>query len=81
MTTTTKEKSQPVFKHRLADFEGTVWKNNGEKSDFYSIQVVRNYKNSNGDYRNSGSYKTAEVPIRRIVEDELVKFVEANPLT
>lgn len=79
-TTAKKEKAQPVFKHRMAGFEGSVWKNSGDKSDFYSIQITRGFKNSKGEYRNTSSYSPNEVPIRRLVEDELLKYINDNPL-
>ncbi len=79
-TTEKKEKAQPVYKHRAGGFEGSVWKNSGDKSDFYSIQITRGFKNRKGEFRNTSSYNPSEVEIRRLVENKLVEYTNANPL-
>ena len=43
---------QPVFKFKIGLITATIWDNNG----FYSVDLSRSYKTSEGEWRSTSSY-------------------------
>lgn len=82
MTTETKEKTMPVFKFNLRPFQGAVWKFKGDNGDYYRLSIQNSFfnKKKNG-YVNTDFCSSEEVTIRRMVEDNLLKYMAENPLS
>ncbi|WP_390911852.1 hypothetical protein [Pseudosulfitobacter sp. SM2401] len=48
---------QPAFKFKLGLINATIWDNDG----FYSVDLSRSYKNSEGQWQNTTSYGHADL--------------------
>ena len=45
--------SKPSVKFRVGNMNAAVWKNEGDNGSFYSVTLVRSYKDSDGKWQNS----------------------------
>ena len=63
METKTKAKNENVLNHiRVGGVEATVWRNtNGEKVSM-SVTLQRNYKDRNGSWKTSHSFRQNDLP-------------------
>ncbi len=49
--------NQPAYKVKLGLITATVWKNDG----FYSVDIARSYKNSEGNWMSTPSYSHSDL--------------------
>ena len=54
MTTATNNK--PAFKASFGLLSVTVWRNEGERTTYYSADIVRNYKDAKGEWATTSSF-------------------------
>ncbi|GHA46400.1 hypothetical protein GCM10008927_09510 [Amylibacter ulvae] len=47
----------PIYKFRLGLITATIWEND----NFYSVDMTRSYKNSEGQWQNTTSYSHADL--------------------
>ena len=45
--------SKPSVKFRVGNMNAAVWKNDSDNRSFYSVTLVRSYKDSDGQWQNS----------------------------
>lgn len=80
MATTTKEKTKPVFEKRIGDIKGVVWLNNGEKSNFYSAEFSRSYKDDKtGEIKDTKSFRANDLELLKLAIDKVEAYIETNP--
>lgn len=48
--------NKPVDTLRDGNIKSTIWRNKGEKGDFYSVEISRTYKDDRGDYHDTKSF-------------------------
>lgn len=60
MTTT---KNLPIDTIRDGSLKATIWKNESENGNFYTVSFSRTYKDADGQYRDANSFSLAE-PLR-----------------
>ena len=53
--------SKPVVKFRVGNMNSAVWKNDSENGSFYSVTLVRSYKDSSGEWQNSDSMGSGDL--------------------
>lgn len=51
----------PAKKFRIGYITATIWKNDGLDKPFYSVDITRSYKDSNGDYQTGTSFNHADL--------------------
>ncbi len=52
---TNTQKNQPIHTIRDGNIKLVIWKNTGEHGDYYSYDISRSYKNSQGEYQDTRS--------------------------
>lgn len=52
--------NKPINTIRDGSLKATIWKNRGEKGDFYSVEFSRTYKQGE-EYKDSRSFSGAEL--------------------
>lgn len=52
---------QPAFKLTDGLIKATAWANTTDKGTFYSIDLVRSYKDGNGEWKDTTSFSGGEV--------------------
>ncbi len=57
----TTQKTKPALTIRDRNLKATIWKNTGEKGDFYTVQFTRSYRDDQGNYHDSDSYSGSEL--------------------
>lgn len=57
----TTQKNKPALTIRDRNLKVTIWKNSGEKGDFYTVQFTRSYRDDQGNYHDSDSYSGSEL--------------------
>lgn len=62
MTQSTNTNSnQPVFTYRLGNISATIWPNQVNDKTYYSTEIVRNYKDKDGNWKASSSFSHDEL--------------------
>ena len=55
------EKKKPYATLRDGAIKAVIWKNSGEKGDFYSVDFSRTYKDDQDEYRDSSSFSGTDL--------------------
>ncbi|MGD9693603.1 MAG: hypothetical protein AB7G17_07260 [Phycisphaerales bacterium] len=58
MTTTN---AKPIDTIRDGSLKATIWKNAGEKGDYYSVRITRTWRDDQGNYHDSDSFSGSEL--------------------
>ncbi len=53
--------NQPTETLRDGSLKATIWKNEGEKGAFFSVNLTRTYKDDAGNYHDSDSFSGTEL--------------------
>lgn len=53
--------NQPTDTLRDGSLKATIWKNEGEKGAFFSVNLSRTYKDDAGNYHDSDSFSGSEL--------------------
>ena len=53
--------SKPSVKFRVGNMNAAVWKNDTENGSFFSVTLVRSYKDSSGEWQNSDSMGSGDL--------------------
>jgi hypothetical protein len=53
--------NKPAFTLRDGSLKATIWKNFGEKGNFYSVNFGRTYTDAQGNFRDSDSFSGSEL--------------------
>lgn len=73
MTTTN---HKPIDTIRDGSLKATLWKNTGEKGDYYSVRITRTWRDDQGNYHDSDSLSGSELlrvaRLANIAYDEIV---------
>ena len=72
--------NQPETKFRAGAVTATVWKNevtrqDGTKGEFYTVSLERNYKDKDGNWKNSGSMRVNDLPKATLVLQKAYEHV------
>ena len=51
----------PENTFRDGNLKATIWKNFGEKGNFYTVTLTRTYKDEDGNYHDSNSFSGSEL--------------------
>lgn len=57
-----KEGKKPKSKVRVGCMTVTTWENETDKGTFLSHNIQRSYKDAKGEWQNTESFKTADIP-------------------
>ena len=53
--------AQPAFTLRDGAIKATAWANTNDKGTFYSVDVVRGYKDANGEWKDTTSFSGSDL--------------------
>lgn len=53
--------NKPAATFRDGTLKATVWKNSSDKGDFYSVDLVRGYKDNDGNWKDSTSLSGSDL--------------------
>ncbi|MBS3119405.1 hypothetical protein J4475_01125 [Candidatus Woesearchaeota archaeon] len=53
---------QPEKKFRIGPVSATVWKNQGQKGSFSTVQLQRGYKDAKDVWQNTNSLRVSDLP-------------------
>lgn len=60
------EKKKPDWKLNTGGISVTIWKDlkekNGKNFSYYALRIERNFKNSNGDWQKTNSFRQKDIP-------------------
>ena len=59
--TMSEENNKPYATLRDRAIRATIWKNTGERGDFYSVDFSRTYKDAQDEYRDSSSFSGTDL--------------------
>lgn len=74
------EKNTPVHKIQHGYIEAAIWKNTGEKRDFYSVTFSRNYR-SNESWNSSNSFSGSDLLLLAKAADDAYSWIHAQEST
>lgn len=66
--------SKPEFSVKFGSVRASVWKNEGKNGSWYSITIVRVYKQGD-EYKESSSFSLEELPLVQLVADRAFHWV------
>jgi len=76
------EKNMPEQKFSAGAVSATVWKNQTEKNgsvfDFRTISFERRYKDKEGKWQSSNSFRINDLPKARLVLDKAYEYLIMN---
>jgi hypothetical protein len=74
--------NKPEKKYRAGAISATVWKNEGQKNGksfaFHTISIARNYKDKDGEWKNSSSLRPADLPKAALVLNKAYEYLIMN---
>lgn len=74
------ENNKPVKKYQAGGISGAVWKNattlqNGKDIESLSVTLDRRYKDSNGNWKSSSSFRQNDIPKVVLVLSKAYEFM------
>lgn len=70
--------NQPEKKFRAGGVSATVWKNQAENGEYRTISIERNYKDKDGNWKTTNSFRVNDLPKLALLGAEVYKFVVYN---
>ena len=71
--------NKPEKKYKAGAISATVWKNEGQKNGktfaFHTISIARNYKDKDGEWKNSSSLRPADLPKAALVLNKAYEYL------
>ncbi|MBW2973355.1 hypothetical protein KY346_03100 [Candidatus Woesearchaeota archaeon] len=71
--------NKPEKKYKAGAISATVWKNEGQKNGktfaFHTISIGRNYKDKDGEWKNSSSLRPADLPKAALVLNKAYEYL------
>ncbi len=58
---TTQQKKRPIDTLRDGSIKAVIWKNQSEKGSFYSVDIIRTYKDDAGNYHDTNSFSGTQL--------------------
>ncbi len=76
----------PEKKFRAGAVSATIWKNEGEKGSYNTISLERGYKDKNGQWQKTNSFRANDLPKAAVVLNKAYEFIilreqDSNPAT
>lgn len=73
---------RPAKKLRAGALSATIWKNavqkDGRPFETHSVVIARGYKNKQGEWQNSSSFRAQDLPQAALLLQEAYKFLVMN---
>lgn len=73
---------RPAKKLRAGALSATIWKNavqkDGRSFETHSVVIARGYKNKQGEWQNSSSFRAQDLPQAALLLQEAYKFLVMN---
>ena len=54
---------EPIDRKSDAGVTAAIWENDGKHGKFHNVTVSRSYKDSNGNYQNTNSFRKQDLPV------------------
>lgn len=70
-----KKHDRPVKVVRYGGVKASVWRNASEKGEFYSVSVVRSYKDQAGEWQESMTFRQNDLPKLEKAASEAYRWI------
>lgn len=77
-TETERIKPEPEVKFKAGGVVATVWANESESGKYFSVSIERSYKNSEGEWMKTNSYKSNDLAKLRVVVQNAEEYCLKN---
>ncbi|MBW2992419.1 hypothetical protein KY345_04345 [Candidatus Woesearchaeota archaeon] len=76
----TSEKNLPEMKFRAGAISATVWQNKGQNkegqpTEYRTISLERGYKDKNGEWKSTNSFRINDLPRASLVLNEAYRYI------
>ena len=71
----TNKTKKPFHTIRDGSLKATIWRNEGEKGSFYSVELTRTYTDHNGKYHNTTSFSGSDILLISYLASKAYDFV------
>ena len=76
------EKNTPEKKFRAGAICATIWRNtvlrDGKQDSYCTVSLERGYKNKSGEWQNTSSLRSSDIPRASLVLQEAYKYLVMN---
>ena len=76
------EKNTPEKKFKIGGISATVWRNtvlrDGKQDSYCTVSIERTYKDKQGAWQRTNSFRTHDLPRAALVLQEAYKYVAFN---
>ena len=74
----TKTGNLPQMKFRAGAVSATIWLNKGEKGDYQTISIERNYKDQEDKWQSTNSLRINDLPKANVVLQKAYEYIVLN---
>ncbi|MCK4981962.1 MAG: hypothetical protein KAS17_03510 [Victivallaceae bacterium] len=75
---------KPIKKFSTGNVQASIWRNqtmvNGAPKEFFSVSVERSYKDKQGNWNNTNSLRTTDIPKAQLALSEAYRFLNLKGL-
>ncbi|MFN0011736.1 MAG: hypothetical protein ACKVS8_08860 [Phycisphaerales bacterium] len=75
--------NKPIHRSRVGDLEGAIWQNESASGKFLSVRIGRRYKDKDGKWQLSASFRRHDLPVvEKLVQEvyaEMLKLDQVQP--
>lgn len=72
------EPRKPEHTYRIGRLSATIWKNEADERAFHTVEIVRNYRDQNGNWKTSSSFSHDELLNVARLSERAEKFIASQ---
>ena len=69
--------NKPVLEHKVGAIQGSAWKNEGQNGPYFTVSIRRFYKNAEGAWKRTKTFRLKDMPAVAQVATELNRQIAA----
>ena len=73
----TSSPQKPVIEHKVGAIKGAAWQNEGQHGPYFTITVSRIYKDRDGNWKRTTSFRPRDMPVVAQVATEINEQIAA----
>ncbi|MEK6967484.1 MAG: hypothetical protein AABX51_02530 [Nanoarchaeota archaeon] len=74
----TETKQIPEKKFRAGAISATVWKNDGQKGAYKTVQLTRSFKDKGDQWKTTSTFRVADLPKVSLVASKAFEYLVVN---
>ncbi|TAL57814.1 MAG: hypothetical protein EPN86_01295 [Nanoarchaeota archaeon] len=75
---TTETKQTPEKKFKAGAISATVWKNDGQKGSYKSVQLTRSFRDKAEKWKTTSSFRVTDLPKVALVANKAYEYLVIN---